>query len=868
MFYKTSLIAIGILYCNLFFTQSLSSAPHKVKDLYHSNQSLWVIGESDQNGNGVYKYQNNNWYYFGVNDATKITSSSVNNPAIINDKDELSIFINNQWSKIASNVKCFSGSYQSNHLWAVINNELKLYQNSSWTTPIAANMVIEEITEAGDGSLYTLHSSNYLFKLNGTIWEIVNSQKGKNISASKNSILYLSKEIINASTNNVKKYQSGNWSDLAITAQKIVGNSQQVVYYIDGFNRLFEVNGQTKRQISSNPIINNTNNNNKNYGTNPHAIDSLTGETSLFKAIRNNDITGMFTILSQGANINKINNNQETPLIVASKIGETKLITSLIGLKPNLEHIDKDSKNALWYMVEKRDTDIVALLIQKGAKPNSLDYLTSVVNYKYSDEKKLKLIDIFLKANVKVTAAQINKIITLNHEKNYFQLINAPNKVILTKANYNQFTKDAIEVKNKTIAKNCVEKGADANPLASFAITVKDKSLIQFCLSKGANPKPVIEYAIIYNDNDLLTKCLDNFGGSIDDALMFSCKYSKIKYATELLNKGADPNGPMKSMIIKNDTSFVSLLLNNGADGTNSENFKNGVKTKSLEMVKLLLKNGAIHNDGIITSIEVQSLAIVQLLLPNSNKENIKLIETASSRKNLEIIKLLLNNGSNPQNGLDIAINSNNINAVNLLIENGARIDSDDLLINAVKTKNLDLVKVLVHNAISHIDTVINYGIDISAGIKYAVNQNSADIVKYLFENGADKTNSDEYLTVAVINNHLATLRVLIQNGLNMNVTNNEKNTLIHLSCIKNNFSITKELILSNKIDINTYNDDGMTALMYVVKIKRKDFSLAKLLVENGADVNARDDYGIIIRKMAKGRKLKKYLKKNGAFRK
>jgi ankyrin repeat protein len=59
-----------------------------------------------------------------------------------------------------------------------------------------------------------------------------------------------------------------------------------------------------------------------------------------------------------------------------------------------------------------------------------------------------------------------------------------------------------------------------------------------------------------------------------------------------------------------------------------------------------------------------------------------------------------------------------------------------------------------------------------------------------------------------------------------------------------------------------------MTALMYVVKIKRKDFSLAKLLVENGADVNARDDYGIIIRKMAKGRKLKKYLKKNGAFRK
>ena len=39
-------------------------------------------------------------------------------------------------------------------------------------------------------------------------------------------------------------------------------------------------------------------------------------------------------------------------------------------------------------------------------------------------------------------------------------------------------------------------------------------------------------------------------------------------------------------------------------------------------------------------------------------------------------------------------------------------------------------------------------------------------------------------------------------------------------------------------------------------------------MVENGADVNARDAYGTVIRQMAKGIKVKKYLKSNGGLRK
>ena len=134
MFYKLNPFLLIIFYCNIFFSQSLSSPPHTVKDIFHSSQSLWVVGESDQNGKGVYKYENEKWYYFEINNAHKITATSSNIPAIINNAKQLLILKNNQWINIASNVKCFSGSYRTNQLWAVVNNELQFYQNNNWST--------------------------------------------------------------------------------------------------------------------------------------------------------------------------------------------------------------------------------------------------------------------------------------------------------------------------------------------------------------------------------------------------------------------------------------------------------------------------------------------------------------------------------------------------------------------------------------------------------------------------------------------------------------------------------------------------------------------------------------------------------------
>ena len=71
-------------------------------------------------------------------------------------------------------------------------------------------MMINDISEAGNGTLYAINASDYLFKLSGNNWQIVNSIQGKTVSATPYSTVYLTQELINLNANNVKKYYSSN----------------------------------------------------------------------------------------------------------------------------------------------------------------------------------------------------------------------------------------------------------------------------------------------------------------------------------------------------------------------------------------------------------------------------------------------------------------------------------------------------------------------------------------------------------------------------------------------------------------------------------------------------------------------------------
>ncbi len=848
-------------YVNGVFSQQPSSAPSSVSDIYFANTSLWSIGVSSQFGEGIYKYVAPNWFYFGKPKAKKITATASGEPFYVDNQHNLFHYKDAKWNKIQQNVTDVSGSSKSSLIWAIVNNQLMSYGGENWTISKAPKVKSKDLAVIGKNTLFILNSNGNVKKQNGEKWEAFGSKKGLFISAVNNSTLYLSQEIINPGVPNVIKcFTTPNWIPTAISSYSITHDRAQKIYYIDMFNRLIMVHNNTSIELTKSAIILSSNNNIK-YNSNPNYVDTISGETAIFSAIRNNDLASVYGFLNKGANINLRNKQNETPIILAAKLGRTQVAIKISEISywkptivPNMEQLDKNTKNALWYAVQNRDTLLVESILDRGVNPQSLDFLSLIVNYPSNDKQKIKLIDLFTSHGLTPTSGHLLKTIKLNHEVCYFKLFNSPNKIILNTADFNSFLKEAIITENKELARHSISNGADVNLLTSFAIEKVDKELMLFCLEKGAKSDPYVAHAVAQNNKAFMLLCIDKYGGSINQALVACCEANNLDYSTTLLEKGADANAPMLQMINKKDSSYVSLLLKYGANANKPDYISNAVDKEAIVLVQMLLDKGADANNGIIKAIEKQSLEITSLLLPLSNQTNEQLIKTASSRNNIEILKLLLNTGSVAQNGLFDAVKSNKIDNVNLLIEKGALINTDEFILSAIENQNLKMVQLLVSN-----------GANVSIGLELAVSENATLIVEFLLTKGADVFNSNKYVFTTVNNNYTNTLKVLIDFNLPIDFVDDKKNTMLHLSCKKAFYDITKMLIEVNTIDINTYNKFGITPLMVVVASDNKDVNFCKLLVENGSDVNAKNNNGVRVRKMAKGLKVKKYLKDNGA---
>ena len=861
MLFRICCLLFTSFFINGFVSQQPSSAPTSVSDIYFANNSLWAIGISDQLGKGVYKYAPPNWIYFGNPTAKKITATASGIPFFINEQHNLYQYIDAKWNKIQENVTNVSGSSKSSLIWAIVNNQLMHYDGDKWTASKAPKVNCKDLAVVSENTVYILNSNGNIKKLNVEKWNSFGTKTGMFISAVNNSTLYLSQEIINPGIPNVIKcFTTPKWIPTAISSYNITHDRTQKIYSIDLFNRLIMSYNNTNTELT-NSAIKLSSNNNLKYNSNPNYVDTISGETALFLAVRNNDLASVYGFLNKGANINLRNKKKETPLILAAKLGRTQIAKKITEISywkptivPDMEQLDKDSKNALWYAVQNRDTLLVEAILERGANPQSLDFLKLTVNYPSNDKQKQKLIDLFMERGLSPKSEHLLKSIVLNHEACYFKLLNTTNEINLSADDFNLFLKEAIISQNKEISKHCINNGADPNLLTPFALEKEDKELMLFCLDKGAKADPYVDYAIANNDKSFMLLCIDKYKGSINEALIACCDTEKMDYATTLLEKGADANVPMLQMIDKKDTAFVKLLLAYNANANNPSYINKAIEKTSIKLIKMFLDKGANPNNGILKAIEIQSLEITSLLLPLSDQTNVQLIKTAASRNNIEILKLLLNNGSVAQNGLFAAISNNKLNNVNLLIEKGAVVDSDEFILSAIKNKNLKMVQLLVSN-----------GASTSVGLELAVTKNASSIVEFLLNNGAEVYDSNKYIFTSVNNNYGKTLKVLIDFGFVIDFLDDKNNTMLHLSCKKGFYETTKLLIESQSIDINAYNKFGITPLMVVVTSNNKNLNFCKLLVENGANVNAKNNNGVRVRKMAKGIKVKKYLKDNGA---
>ena len=137
---------------------------------------------------------------------------------------------------------------------------------------------------------------------------------------------------------------------------------------------------------------------------------------------------------------------------------------------------------------------------------------------------------------------------------------------------------------------------------------------------------------------------------------------------------------------------------------------------------------------------------------------------------------------------------------------------------------------------------------------------------KILVENGFDlesriKTGRSDYdytpLMIAALRNDYDMVKFLVEKGANINAKTHSEYSSVETPLLlsldnehpdsryyyyKNENSSVAEFLINNGADINVTNEDGETPLMYASKLH--NIKMVELLIQKGANINAFDDYG------------------------
>ncbi|KAF0690547.1 Aste57867_18063 [Aphanomyces stellatus] len=602
-------------------------------------------------------------------------------------------------------------------------------------------------------------------------------------------------------------------------------------------------------------------------------IAATDGATALHMAANIGNDELVTALVKHGANPNHLLKNGNTALHVACKQGDVKCVQAILdSTMSKLDAVNKEGNTALLVAIKEGHNAIAFTLVNQGADPNVVDEDGATALHAAALKGNSDLVAALLKQGVKEDLAMKDGRTALHVacERDDLKCV----QVILSakNCNLNLVNKEgmtalyhAVLHGHSAIATAVVESGADPYHMTAHG----DTSMHLACV-KG--DMKVVMAILSVRAGNLNT---NNKDGLTPLHCAISEGHSAIALA--LLEKGANADIPTKNgetpLILasrKGDFVVVTALLKHNAmidatDNVGSTALHTAIKHQRSQIVHFLLKNNAnlelkTHdgNTPLMLAIQggfvdmVQELIDTKVSIDVLDKDGHGALYWAVKSRHLSIVKVLCATGTD--------MSSEVTQLVPLLGDDA--IDIKLYLDEYLKAKNemvLDIWRAASTGNIAQLRERLAQGVqgmavsdtDGNTPILIASKGGHAEAVEELLNHGAkvNDTNNDgnTALALAVMGGHAAAANTLLNHHANPNMGNREKKTPLYFAVHGGDLGLVNALLAGRAKVVDMQNESPL--------LMARNAAMAKVLLDAGSDVNARDamEYTLLAHACARG---------------
>jgi len=537
--------------------------------------------------------------------------------------------------------------------------------------------------------------------------------------------------------------------------------------------------------------------------------------------------------------VNLRETNGDTPLIIAGQLGNVYLIRVLLNCKADTTIISECHNNALFlaicYYKRHNDLSIIETLLDNGSNPNE------ICQYSYTALMmacRNELVDV------------VKLLLNRNADPN---IKNSEGHTALSIAclycNY-QIVKLLLDTKNININTQTLE---GETPLM-IACENANGNIVSLLLQYNAN----ISLKNNYGQTALHIACNKDLNPIIIQFLEYKKKFDLLEedafFLSPYQNIKLDGNTIFLSIVMDYEVNYLKTLINyyNGeyAEDNMSDKYINYLreneKEKGEEEKNILLSS--LEKKLAIVEHQTERLSqykqIVMGELPFLMDDNINTL-SLNCLQELLIYSTIFLNTEYIYKLLELKNEDNKANPK--LDINYQDSDGNTALhyICSHKSQKKDVILYIIN---LFIQQHANINIQNNKGftpLMYACQNCNKDVVKLLITNGADinkiNHNNQTAIMLACFELNRETVNLLIEKGADLDIQDTlQQDTALSLACKHDDSNIIiKDLIKQGKANINIPNEKGNTPL--IIACQNDNINIAKFLVKNGADINARN---------------------------